>query len=251
MAVARAGMATNSLRFLGPYHGDMYLVVIDAYSKWPEVINFHKNTQGGKLVEIFESLFARHGLPDHVVSDNGRQFSSAEFGSFLERNKVRHSFSPPYHTATNGAAENFVGTFKDKVSKIVQGKINVSTAITQFLFDYRSTPHCTTGKSPAFLLYKREIKSRFDLLRPNLRSKVSDKQGAQVSSSSHARKVELSTGGEVMIDNYGTVGGKRIEGEITKQLSPSTFQVRTEHGNVIKRHRSNRETTAPIGTHSE
>ena len=195
----------------------MYLVVIDAYSKWPEVINFHKNTQAGKLVEIFESLFARHGLPDHVVSDNGRQFSSAEF-------------------APNGAAENFVGTFKDKVSKIVQGKINVSTAITQFLFDYHSTPHCTTGKSPAFLLYKREIKSRFDLLRPNLRSKVSDKQSAQVSSSSHSRKVELSTRDEVMIDNYGTVGGKRIEAEITKQWSPSTFQVRTEHGNVIKRY---------------
>lgn len=119
----------------------MYLIVIDAYSKWPEVINFHKNTQASKLVETFESLFARYGLPDYIVSDNGRQFTSFEFQSFLERNKVRHSFSPPYHPATNGAAENFVGIFKDKVTKIIKGGKNVKTAINQFLFSYRSTPH--------------------------------------------------------------------------------------------------------------
>ena len=34
--------------FLGPFHGDMYLVVVDAYSKWPEVINFHNNTKAHK-----------------------------------------------------------------------------------------------------------------------------------------------------------------------------------------------------------
>ena len=150
--------------FLGPFHGDMYLVIVDSYSKWPEVVNFCQNTKSNKLVDTFQTLFARHGLPDQIVTDDGSQFSSKEFGDLLKHNGVTYPFSPPYHPAMNGAAENFVGTFKDKVSKIVQGRVKVDTAINQFLFDYRSTPHCTTNKSPANLLYKQELKTRFDLL---------------------------------------------------------------------------------------
>lgn len=74
------------------------------------------------------------------------------------------------------------------------------------------------------------------MLRPNWRSIVCEKQGTQIMSNPHSRKVELNTGDAVMIDNYGTTGGKRIQGEIVKQLSPSTFRVQTEQGNVTKRH---------------
>lgn len=138
--------------FLGPLFGDMYLVVVDAYTKWPEVINFKQNTKANRLVEVFQDLFGRHGLPELLVTDNGRNLASTEFNIFLDQYGVKHSYSPPYHPATNGAAENFVGTFKDKVKKIVQGGESVTNAIRKFLFDYRSTPHCTTGKSSASLL---------------------------------------------------------------------------------------------------
>ena len=146
------------------------------------------------------------------------------------------SFTPPYHPATNGAAESFVGTFKDKVSKIFQGGKSVNAAVSQFLFDYRSASHCTTGKSPAQLFYNRELKTRFDLLRPNLRDKVTEKQGLQIVANPHTRECELSAADSVMIDNFGVSGGKRIEGKIVKQLSPSTFRVQTESGVETKRH---------------
>lgn len=203
-------------------------------SKWPEVINFGKNTKASALINVCEILFARHGLPNHIVTDNGRQF--AEFKEFLKEHGVKQSLSPPYHPASNGAAENFVGTFKDKVSKIVQEGKNVKRAVDSFLFDYRSTPHCTTGKTPAWLLYKRELRTRFDLLRSNLRNKVYDKQQAQIAARSHSRQVVLKLGDSVMIDNHGTTNGKRIEAEITKALSPSTFEVRIEIGTTMKRH---------------
>lgn len=222
--------------FLGPFHGDMYLVVLDSFSKWPEVINFKQDTRACKLIQVFEMLFARHGLCEHLVSDNGRQLASSEFREYLQRNGVKHSFSPPYHPATNGAAENFVGTFKKGVSKIIKGGKKVDTAVHQFLFDYRSAPHSTTGKSPAQLLYGRELRTRFDLLRPNLRSKVEEKQGAQIAGRPHSRKIKVQEGDSVMIDNHGKSGEKRIKGEIVKQLSPSTYQVQTESGNVTKRH---------------
>lgn len=222
--------------FLGPFHGDMYFVVIDSFSKWPEVINVKQDTRACKLIQIFEELFARHGLCEHLVSDNGRQLASAEFREYLERNGVKHSFSPPYHAATNGAAENFVRTFKDKVEKITKGGKKVTTAVNQFLFDYRSAPHSTTGKSPAYLLYGREIRNRFDRLRPNLRAKVEEKQGAQIRAASHSRKVNLNPGDHVLVDNFGKTGGKRIEAEISKVLSPSTYRVTTTSGTTAKRH---------------
>ncbi|XP_014217296.1 uncharacterized protein LOC106645854, partial [Copidosoma floridanum] len=65
----------------------------------------------------------RFGLPDHIVSDNGPQFRSLEFREFLKRNGVKQSFSPPYHPATNGAAENFVKTFKDKDNQWTPGLV--------------------------------------------------------------------------------------------------------------------------------
>ena len=65
----------------------------------------------------------------------------------------------------NGAAENFVNTFKNKIKKIVKGGEKLDDAINLFLFDYRSIKHCTTEESPAFLLFKRELRTRFDLLK--------------------------------------------------------------------------------------
>lgn len=93
----------------------MYLIIIDAHSKCPEIINFKNNTKSHRLIEECSTLFSRFGLPLHIVLDNGPQFRSAIFKDYLKRNGVHYSFSPSYHPATNGAAENFVQTFKDKV----------------------------------------------------------------------------------------------------------------------------------------
>ncbi|XP_046750596.1 uncharacterized protein K02A2.6-like [Diprion similis] len=82
--------------FLGPLFGDMYLVVVDAYSKLSEVINFRNNTKAYRVVEVFDELFAKYGLPNLVVTDNGPQFRSDELGQFFKSNGVQHSFSPPY-----------------------------------------------------------------------------------------------------------------------------------------------------------
>lgn len=57
-----------------------------------------------------------------TVSDNGPPFSSVEFERFLLENGVGHTFSAPYHTASNGAAENAVKTCKRVIRKaVVQG----------------------------------------------------------------------------------------------------------------------------------
>ena len=87
--------------FAGLLFGKTYLVLIDAHSKWPE---------------IWEIFFV-FGLPEQVVTDNGSQFVSEEFSTFLRNNGIRHFKSTPYHPSTNGAAERLVQTFKNAIKK--------------------------------------------------------------------------------------------------------------------------------------
>ncbi len=84
----------------------MFLVVVDAHSKWPEVIQM-SSTTSQNTIEALQALFARYGLPEQIVSDNGAQFTSQEFSDFVQANGIRHVRSAPYHPSTNGQAERF------------------------------------------------------------------------------------------------------------------------------------------------
>lgn len=84
----------------------MFLVVIDAHSKWPEVAVM-KSTSLDKTIEELRSIFSRFGLQQQLVSDNGPQLVSEEFKAFMEENGIQHIKSAPYHPATNGLAERF------------------------------------------------------------------------------------------------------------------------------------------------
>ena len=89
----------------------MMLVIVDAHSKWPEVVLMSSSTSQATIPAL-RQLFATYGLPQQLVSDNGPQFSSVEFATFLTRNGVKHIRSSPYHPSTNGLAERFVHTLK-------------------------------------------------------------------------------------------------------------------------------------------
>ena len=97
--------------FAGPFLGHMFFLVIDAYSKWLE-ISLMPTTTSNKTIETLKSLFARYGLPEQIVSDNGPQFTSDEFKWFCKSNAIRHITSAPYHPSTNGAIERAVQTMK-------------------------------------------------------------------------------------------------------------------------------------------
>ena len=79
--------------------------MIDANSKWIEVvfINFIASHHRG-----FRTVFAKFGLPETIVTDNGSGFTSQEIREFLKNNGARHTTSAPYHSASNGLAEKAV-----------------------------------------------------------------------------------------------------------------------------------------------
>ena len=94
---------------IGPFLGKYFLVVVDAHSKWIEIMVVPSTS----AIRHLRSVFATHGLPEILVSDNGTGFTSVEFQEFMKRNGIRHITSAPYHPATNGLAERTVQTFKN------------------------------------------------------------------------------------------------------------------------------------------
>ena len=97
--------------FAGPFHGYMFLVPVDAYSKWP-LVKVIKKTTAMHTIEVIRAIFADFGVCQEIVSDNGPQFVSETFKHFLKMNGVKHFRSEPYHPRTNGLAEKFVQTMK-------------------------------------------------------------------------------------------------------------------------------------------
>ena len=121
--------------YAGPIQGKMVLVIVDAHSKWLEA-HIVQTANSRATIEKLRSVFATHGLPELLVSDNGSPFTSAEFTAFTQKNGIKHLTSAPYHPASNGLAERAVQTLKTAIKKGPTG-VPLETLITRFLFQYR------------------------------------------------------------------------------------------------------------------
>ena len=86
--------------------------MVDAHSKWPEVIGPMKTTTADSTINATSNIFARYGLPTHVVRENRPPFQSAEHEEFPRQNGIQRILVSPYHPSSSGLAERFVQTFK-------------------------------------------------------------------------------------------------------------------------------------------
>ena len=100
-------------------------------------------------IQELPRLFEAYGLPEQLVRDNGPQFISEEFSLFLKANRVKHLRSAPYHPSSNGLAERFVGTFKRALRAAESSGLTFHQQLMNFLLTYQTTPHSTTGSTPA------------------------------------------------------------------------------------------------------
>ena len=215
----------------GPFLGRYYLLVTDAHSKWIEIKTV-PSTATQHTIQHLRSIFATHGLPEILVSDNGTCFTSSEFREFMERNGIRHLTSAPYHPATNGLVERTVLTFKNAMRKANPG--DVERALTRFLFHYRNTPHSTTGVTPAELLLGRQPRTHNTLLRPSISDRVKRAQHQQ--KVAHAKERAFSLTNPVYVKNFSRRGPEWLPGEITKIHRPYSFTITLTNGQVMRRH---------------
>ena len=131
-------------------NGHTYMVVVDYFSRFPEVSKL-TSTTSQSIISVLKTLFSRFGIPGEVVSDNGPQYGSQEFADFAKTYDFKHTTSSPHFPQSNGHAERAVQTVK----KLLKGTTDPHLA----LLSYRSTPLPWCGISPAELLMGRQIRS--------------------------------------------------------------------------------------------
>ncbi len=220
--------------FAGPFMNKMFLIVIDSHSKWLEVKVMKTITASDTIIELKE-IFSTHGLPDQIVSDNGPSFTAQEFKMFCSANGIEHITSSPYHPATNGLAERAVGIFKSAMVKM-SSKTSIRENVNRFLAKYRTTPHVTTGVSPAELLCGRKLKTHLDLCHPTVQKSVSQHQQTQkICHDKSAKDREIGVNENVFVRNYSR-GNKWIPGEIVQSTGPVSYKVKTSDGSLLRRH---------------
>ena len=117
------------------------------------------------IVQHLKSIFARHSIPETVVSDNGPQYSAALFKSFSEQYGFTHVTSSPKFPQANGAADRAVRT--------VKGLLNKSDDQYLAMLAYRSTP-LENGYSPAELLMGKQLRTTIPVLPKQLKPKLPD-----------------------------------------------------------------------------
>ena len=166
-----------------------------------------------------------------IVSNNGTCFSCQDFQTFVKQNGIQHVRTTAYHPSSIGLAEHYVQFVKDGLKKG-----SVESRLARLLSRYRVTPQSTTGVSPAELMFGRKLRTRLDLLQPDLGNIVRQQQAKQKQNhDAHSKQ----TGFEVItsvyvFNNHGTP--KWLPGTIKQITGPASVLVKLSDGCTFHRH---------------
>ena len=131
--------------------GEHYLLVVDYFSRYPEIAKLASTTSAAVITSL-KSIFARHGIPEVVHSDNGPQYASQEFSMFAKSYGFQHTTSSPRYPQSNGQAERTVKTVKQMLKQ--------SKDPYWVLLNYCAMPLPWCKRSPAELLMGRRLRTR-------------------------------------------------------------------------------------------
>ena len=131
-----------------------YLITVDYYSDFWE-IDVLPNTTSETVIKCTKAHFARYGMPDTVITDNGPQFRSQEYESFAVTWEFNHTTMSPYHSQGNGKVESAV-----KIAKKLMSKAEADHQDLQLtLLDWRNTPSGNSQYSPIQMLHSRRTRT--------------------------------------------------------------------------------------------
>jgi transposase InsO family protein len=142
-----------------------YLITVDHYSDFIEIDELD-DTLSSTVIRNTKAHFARHGIPEILLTDNGPQFVSVDFASFCDLYGITHVTSSPYWPKGNGKAESAV--------KVMKALMNKSTDIYMALLHYRNTPQQGHTMSPSQRSMGRRTRNTLPVARHLLMTSTSD-----------------------------------------------------------------------------
>ncbi|XP_036001498.1 uncharacterized protein K02A2.6-like [Fundulus heteroclitus] len=143
---------------------NQYLVLVDYFSRFFEIAKLSSTTSEA-VIDHCKSIFARHGIPEIVRSDNGPQFASVAFQEFAQNWGFSHVTSSPHFPQSNGEVERAIRTIKSLLKK--------SSDPYLALMAYRASP-LANGYSPTELLMGRKIRTTVPVIPSQLEPNRAD-----------------------------------------------------------------------------
>ena len=138
---------------------------MDFATRYPEAVAL-KSILTTVVAEALVSIFARVGVPDEVLSDQGTQFTSAlmkEVGRLL---LMKQLTTTPYHPQCNGLVERFNATLKTMLKRMCsESPKDWNRYIDALLFAYREAHQKSLGFAPFEMPYGRSVKGPLQILR--------------------------------------------------------------------------------------
>ena len=192
------------------------LIVIDTHSK-------SGATNSTPKIEKLKCCFATHDLLNLLVSDNSPCFTSLEFAEFTRKNGIKHKLVSHCHQASNDQAESSVKIVKSGLRMMSGGTLE--TKLSRFLFSYWSTPHTTTGVTPAELLIKRKLQTNIDWLRPSTSTTVLLSQDQKFHHDRTAKMRMFHKGQEIFAQNFNSSPGW-LAGHVLKGTVALSFLIK-------------------------
>ncbi|XP_062574843.1 uncharacterized protein K02A2.6-like [Saccostrea cucullata] len=232
------------------YENQQYLVSVDHYSKWPEVVKL-PGLSSYATIQCLKSQFSRNGLPDKVLTDNGPQFSSKEFRDFSKEYSFVHVTSSLHLPQANGQAERTVRTVKNLLRKAKDPY--------KSLLDYRNTNIEEIGLSPAQMFLGRRLKTDLPTASPLLSAATSSndlkmrmetrKTRQKLYFDRHAgRELRPLHSGEKIVIKHGK---DWIPGNVMSEQSNRSYIVKTNDGTKYRRNRKHIRPTAAQFKHHQ
>lgn len=233
---------------LGPINNKIFLIVVDAHSKWVECFDVSSGYGTRVIIEKLCEVMARFGLFNTICSDNGTSFVSSEFKEFCLRNGIQHITSPAYNPQSNGQAEIYVRIVKKAIKTIIlSGTLmkDLNIKLQEFLLRYRNSKHNTTEKSPSEVLFGHNLKCRLDLINENrfslsaatLNETVKRNQSLQCENYAGRREISFSVGEIVLVKVYKNNKSFWTLGSIEEKLGSSCYMVKLKEADrSVKKH---------------
>ena len=206
-----------------------YLLVVDYHSKLFEICLL-PDTLSSTILTPMKSIFARYGIPKIVISDNGPQYSSFHFASFVKQWDFKHVTSSPRYPQSNGMAERTVQTVKKLIKKALKDAEDPYITLLNFC----TSPTVDGGPSPAFKLMQCNPRTllpsakQYSVKAPTYSTTYYNRDAKDLPS--------LKPHDTVRIQNGTSWHEKGKVIEPLEQL-PRSYTVETENGSILRRNR--------------
>jgi hypothetical protein len=226
------------------WEGKHYLITVCYFSNFWEIDRLY-DLSSKTVIKKLKCQFARYGIPSVIVSDNGTQYVSAEFRSFMKEWDIEHYTISPRHSQANGKVESSVKSAKRLLSKCKKAKSDPYLA----LLELRNVPSQGIGSSPAQRLHSRRTRSflpmSHKLLLPrgseiinNEKEKMKSLQRKQVQDYNKRTKPlpELQEDDVVRMKPFRHGEKEWYKAKVLERLDERSYKVQTDQG-IFRRNR--------------